>query len=166
MKGLSRQTLARFPFRPVLRVGVAALVVAFVILLVSGSPETRTVSEVIAEVHEIALHEPQGGLIGRWWVSAAGIDPDTGRLRSFKIECGPIHIAAKSARVIVNHHADSFQFEMLDVVMARVPEPGEPDDDEVLRVLDRFVLGPLPYPMDIVPDKNANPLPTLTLTDE
>ncbi|MHC5008037.1 MAG: hypothetical protein ACYTGF_11835, partial [Planctomycetota bacterium] len=124
------------------------------------------VSEVLEEIHEIALDKPQGGLIGRWWVSAAGLDPGTGRLQSFKLECGPIHIAARSARVIVNHHTDSFQFEMWDVVMARVPESGESEDQDTLRVLDRFVLGPLPYTTDIVADKGGNPLPPLTLTDE
>jgi hypothetical protein len=162
----AEQSSARVPVRLLARIGAAALVVAGLVFLISGSREKRTVSEVIDEIHEIALDKPQGGLIGRWWVSAAGLDPDTGRLQSFKLECGPIHIAARSARVIVNHHTDSFQFEMWDVVMARVPDGDEPDDQDTLRVLDRFALGPLPYTTDIVPDKGGNHLPPLTLTDE
>jgi hypothetical protein len=160
------QSSARFPTRRVVRIGTVFLVVSVVAFLISSSREKRAVSEVIDEIHEIALDQPQGGLIGRWWVSAAGVDPDTGRLESFKLECGPIHIAARSARVIVNHNSDSFQFEMWDVVMARVPERGEPEDQESLRVLDRFVLGPLPYTTDIVPDRGGNDLPPLTLTEE
>jgi hypothetical protein len=140
------QSSARVPPRLVARLAIAAVVVAIVVLLISGSREKRAVSEVLEEIHEIALDKPQGGLIGRWWVSA----------------CGSIHIAARSARVVVSHHTDSFQFEMWDVVMARVPEPGEPEDQDTLRVLDRFVLGPLPYTTDIVPDKGGNPLPPLT----
>ncbi|MHC4306033.1 MAG: hypothetical protein ACYS15_19620 [Planctomycetota bacterium] len=165
MEEPAQQIFARVPPKLFARVGVAAVVVAIVVFLISGSREKRTVSEVLEEIHEIALDEPQGGLIGRWWVSAAGLDPDTGRLQSFKLECGPIHIAARSARVIVNHHTNSFQFEMWDVVMAQVPEPGEPEDQDSLRVLDRFVLGPLPYTTDIVPDKGGNHVPALTLTE-
>ncbi len=166
MKQHLKQSSDRFPTRHVLRIGAVVLVVSIVAFLINSSREKRAVSEVIDEIHEIALDEPQGGLIGRWWVSAAGVDPDTGRLQAFKLECGPIHIAARSARVIVNHHTDSFQFEMWDVVMARVPERGEPEDQDSLRVLDRFVLGPLPYTTDIVPDRGGNDLPPLTLTDE
>ena len=161
------QTISdRVPARLLARLGVAAVVLAIVVLLISGSREKRTVSEVLDEIHGIALDKPQGGIIGRWWVSAAGLDPDTGRLQAFKLECGSIHIAARSARVIVNPHTNSFQFEMLDVVMARVPKDGEVEDQDTLRVLDRFVLGPLPYTTDIVPDKGGNPMPPLTLTGE
>ncbi len=142
------------------------MVLAIVVLLISGSREKRTVSEVLEEIHGIALDKPQGGIIGRWWVSAASLDPDTARLQAFKLECGSVHIAARSARVIVNHHTNSFQFEMWDVVMARVPGSGdEAEDADALRAIDRFVLGPLPYTTDIVPDKSTDRLPPLTLTD-
>jgi hypothetical protein len=160
------QPAARAPVRLIVRVSVAVVIVAGVVFLISSSRETRTVSEVIEEIHQIALDKPEGGLIGRWWVSAAGVDPDTGRLQSFKLECGPIHIAARSARVIVNHNTDSFQFELWDVVMAKVPDPGEPEDQDALRVLDRFVVGPLPYTKGIEPDPPGTDLPTLTLTPE
>jgi hypothetical protein len=162
----AEQSSARVPARLLARLAVAAVVVTIVVFLICGSREKRAVSEVLQEIHGIALDKPQGGLIGRWWVSAASLDPGTGRLQAFKLECGSAHIAARSARVIVNHHTDSFQFEMWDVVMARVPEADESEDQDALRVLDRFVLGPLPYTTDIVPDKGGNPLPPLTITDE
>jgi hypothetical protein len=156
----------RFPLRLALRLGAAVLVIAFVAFLVSGTREKRTVQEVIDEIHGIALDEPRGGLIGRWWVSASGVNPETGRLQSFKLECGPVHIAARSARVVVNPHTDSFEFEMWDVVMAKVPEPGDDENDDTLRVLNRFTVGPLPYRTDIVPDKNANRPPAAMLPTE
>jgi hypothetical protein len=166
MQQPTEQVPRRFPIRKALRLGAAALVVGMIVFLIAGSREQRTVSEVIDEIHEIALDKPQGGLIGRWWVSAAGVDPDTGRLQAFKLECGPVHIAARSARVIVNHHTDSFQFEMWDVVMARVPDQDDSEDQDTLRVLDRFALGPLPYSTDVVPDKPGKHRRSLTLTDE
>jgi len=162
----AEQSSARVPARLLARLAVAAVVLTIVVFLICGSREKRAVSEVLQEIHGIALDKPQGGLIGRWWVSAASLDPGTGRLQAFKLECGSVHIADRSARVIVNHHTDSFQFEMWDVVMARVPEAGESEDQDSLRVLDRFVLGPLPYTTDIVPDKGGNPLPPLTVTGE
>ena len=163
MKQPTRKLLARVPPRLLARLGVAAVVLAFVVLLISGSRDKRTVSEVLEEIHGIALDKPQGGIIGRWWVSAASLDPDTARLQAFKLECGSIHIAARSARVVVNHHTNSFQFEMWDVVMARVPGSGdEGEDQDGLRAIDRFVLGPLPYTTDIVPDKGGSHMPALT----
>jgi hypothetical protein len=47
-----------------------------------------------------------------------------------------------------------------------VPDENDPDDDDTLRVLDRFELGPLPYTSDIVPDKPGKRSPSVTLTDE
>ncbi|MHC5008469.1 MAG: hypothetical protein ACYTGF_14040, partial [Planctomycetota bacterium] len=64
------QSSVRVPPRLVARLAVAAVVVTIVVILISGSREKRAVSEVLEEIHEIALDKPQGGLIGRWWVSA------------------------------------------------------------------------------------------------
>jgi hypothetical protein len=152
--------------RLALRLGAVVLIVGFVAFVVSGTHEKRTVQEVIDEIHGIALDDPRGGLIGRWWVSAAGVDPDTGRLLSFKLECGRIHIAARSARLVVNPHTDSFEFEMWDVVMAKVPESGDAENSDSLRVLNRFTVGPLPYRADIVPDDNPNRPPAAVLPAE
>ncbi len=142
----------RFPVRLVLRIAVPIVVVVIVGAIVLSSPETRTVSQVLDEISAIALTEPQGGLIGPWWVSATGIDEDSGRLRGFTVECGPIDIGAVTARIIVNHHSNSFQFEMWDVVLVPTFDSADPDAERTLQHLDRYVLGPLPYPVDIVPD--------------
>ncbi len=150
----------RFPTRLVLRIGVPIVVVVIVGVIVSSSPDTRTVSQVIDEIHAIALAKPEGGLIGPWWVSATGIDESNGYLRGFTVECGPIDIGAVNARIIVNHHSNTFQFEMWDVVLARTFDPENPDAQHSLQHLDRYVLGPLPYPVDVVPDAGGT-----TLTD-
>jgi hypothetical protein len=160
------QAAGRFPLRLALRLGAVVLTVGLLAFLVSGTHEKRTVQEVLDEIHGIALDDPRGGLIGHWWVSASGLDPDTGRLQAFKLECGPIHIAARSARVIVNPQTDSFEFEMWDVVMAKVPGAGEPETDDALRVLDQFTVGPLPYRTDIVPDKAGDRPPAAILPSE
>ena len=62
-------------------------------------------------------------------------------------------------RVIVNHHSNTFQFEMWDVVFVRMSDPENPDAEHTLQQTDRYVLGPLPYPEDIVPDPGTTRLP-------
>ncbi len=152
----------RFPMRLVLRIAVPMVVMVIVGVIVFGSPDTRTVSQVIDEIHAIALTEPQGGLIGPWWVSATGTDESSGNLTGFALEAGPIDIGAVTARIIVNHHSNTFQFEMWDVVFAMTFDPANPDAEHTLQHLDRYVLGPLPYPDDIVPDEDATSLTDLS----
>jgi len=144
----------RFPGRLVLRIAVPMVVMVIVGVIVFGSPDTRTVSQVIDEINTIALAEPQGGLIGPWWVSATGTD-ESGYLKGFAVEAGPIDIGAATARIIVNHHSNTFQFELWDVVFARTFDPANPDAEHTLQHIDRYVLGPLPYPDDIVPDEGT-----------
>ena len=155
----------RFPARLALRLGVVVVVVVIIGVIVIGSPDKRTVSQVIAEIRAIALAKPQGGLIGPWWVSSTGAEEPDGRLENFKVECGPIDIAAVSARVLVNHHTNTFQFEMWDVVFARMPVASDPNAEYTIQHLDRYVLGPLPYPKDIVPDENPPALPATVWVD-
>ncbi|MHC4413937.1 MAG: hypothetical protein ACYS0G_01500 [Planctomycetota bacterium] len=146
------------PARLIVRVAAAGLVAVAIVLLVSGSHETHSVSQVTREIHKIALAEPQGGLIGPWWVSAAEYDPLTDKLRSFKMECGPVHLAARTARVVVDPHKDSFKFQMWDVVLARVDESEAEGNEHDLIDLPHFVLGPIPYGIDIVSDEATTPL--------
>ena len=154
-----------FPVRLVLRLMVVVVAVVIISFIVIGSPDNRTVSQVIDEIRSIALAEPQGGLIGPWWVFSTGTDEASGRLQNFKVECGPIDIAAGSARIIVNHHTNTFQFEMWDVVFARMPDAGDPKAEYTIQHLDRYVLGPLPYPKDITPDDTAPTLPATVRAD-
>ncbi len=145
------------------RLGAAALVGVVILLLLNGSHETQTVSHVIREIHKIALAKPQGGLIGPWWVSAEKIDALTGELKAFKIECTSVHAAARTATLRVDPETDSFQFEMLDVVLASVSRPGDETTEHHLVHVDRYVLGPIPYGVDIVPDSGSRrlrPLPS------
>ncbi len=151
----------RFPGRLVLRIAVPMVVMVIVGVIVFGSPDTRTVSQVIDEINTIALAEPQGGLIGPWWVSATGTDA-SGDLKGFAVEAGPIDIGAATARIIVNHHSNTFQFELWDVVFARTFDPANPDAEHTLQHIDRYVLGPLPYPVDIVPDPDTSSLTSLS----
>lgn len=139
--------------RGIVRLGAGIAVVVLIVVLLSGSHKTRSVTAVVDEIYEIALAKPQGGLVGSWWVSAAATDSTDGRLLDFKIECGPMQFAARSARVTVNPHNNTFSFEMWDVAMAHVPESGKNDDEGTELVMrDWYRLGPLPYPQDIVPD--------------
>ncbi len=139
--------------RFVLPLAIGVLVLACVILLKSGAPPSHTVSQVIRDVHAIALKSPDGGLIGSWWISAADIDPLTGELLLFHVECGPLQFGAKAARVVVNHEANTFQFDMRGVVVARAdrPEDDRIGNDYMIQV-DAYTLGPIPYQMDIVAD--------------
>ena len=156
----------RFPARLVLRIAVPAIAVLIIGVIVSGSRETRTVSQVIDEIRAIALAEPQGGPIGSsWWVSASGVDEVDGRLLDFKVECPTIDIAAESARIIVSHHDNTFRFEMWDVVLARTPTASDPNAEHTLQQVHRYVLGPLPYSREIVPDKD-NPAPAAVRVEE
>ena len=155
----------RFPARLVLRIAVPVIAALIIVVVVSGSRETRTVSQVIDEIRAIALAQPQGGPIGSWWVSATGVDEADGRLQNFKVECGSIDIAAGSAQVIVNHHKNTFRFEMWDVVLARTPDASDPHAEHTLQQLTRYVLGPLPYSREIVADK-GKPAPVAVRAEE
>ena len=113
-----RWRLSGVRWRLTLLLPVAAVV--GMLILVSGSPETLTASEVISRIHEIALARPQGGLIGPWWVAASSHDPVSGKLKMLRVEWGDVRIAAKTARVVIDPVADTFRFDMWDVVMANI----------------------------------------------
>ncbi len=124
-----------------------------IIVLVSSSHETLTASEVISRIHEIALAKPQGGLIGPWWVSASSHDPVSGKLKALRVEWGDVRIAAKTARVVIDPVADTFRFEMWDVVMVYINAGEDAEGGPPLIDVDHYEFGPIPYGVDIVPDK-------------
>ncbi len=144
-------TPARHAARLPIRLGAAILIAVILFLLLSGSDERHSVSHVIREVHKIVLAKPQGGSIGPWWVSAAGHDPMTGELEALKVDTGSVHIAAE----VVNPETDTFQFEMRNVVIARVTETDQADAEHALLDLDRYSFGPMRWSVDIVPDKDT-----------
>ncbi len=143
----------RWSRRMWLPLSCAGLIVLCLVILRAGSPRSHTVSRVIRDVHKVALKQPDGGLMGSWWISAKDIDPLTGNLLWFNVEAGPLHFGAETARVVVDPDANTFQFVMTNVVVARA-ERGEsrrPGGDFLLDV-DAYTLGPIPYHIDIVAD--------------
>lgn len=136
-----------------LKLLLPVVAVVGIIVLVSSSHETLTASEVISRIHEIALAKPQGGLIGPWWVSASSHDPVSGKLKMLRVEWGDVRIAAKTARVVIDPVADTFRFEMWDVVMANIDVGEETKAGRPLVAVDHYEFGPIPYGVDIVPDE-------------
>ena len=135
----------------------AGLIVLCIVMLRGGAPPSHTVSRVIRDVHQVALKQPDGGLLGSWWISAKDIDPLTGNLLRFNVEAGPLHFGAETARVVVDPDANTFQFVMTNVVVVRA-ERGEskrPGGDFLLD-MDAYTLGPIPYHIDIVADSGAS----------
>ena len=137
----------------------AGLIVLCIVMLRAGPPRSHTVSRVIRDVHQVALKQPDGGLMGSWWIAAKGIDPLTGELLLFTVECGPLQFGAETARVVVDPEANTFQFVMTNVVVARAErqESGRSGNDFVIDV-DSYTLGPIPYRLDIVADDGRSAL--------
>ncbi|MHC4429036.1 MAG: hypothetical protein ACYS0D_10625 [Planctomycetota bacterium] len=154
---MSSDSLASTPSREsgtgvwILRGTLIALTIAAVVTLIAGRSRTESTSEVVAQIHAVALTQPNGGLVGPWWVSASDLDP-VGRLLNFRVEVGSVQFAAQTARVTVDAEHDTFTFEMTGVVLFRwdEPLPGE-DPRRPLVEMERYTLGPIPYQKDIVP---------------
>ncbi|MBT8486296.1 MAG: hypothetical protein HKO59_10175 [Phycisphaerales bacterium] len=127
--------------------------------------ETHTVSEVIRSIQSIAREgadpagPPGAGQIGPWSIAASGIDPITGHLADFRLESGPLVVAAKQAIVHVDPDDNTFSLELLEVVYTRIPETPDEDGDAFVHRMDRYVLGPAPYSIDIVTDSGATARP-------
>ena len=122
-----------------------------IVLIVSGRQQTQSVSHVVRQVQKIALGKPEGGLIGPWWISAATADPVAGELIGLKVEVGPVLIAARKARIVVDPVNDTFRFEMSAVMMTRIDDPPSGEEHHLVE-LEHYVLGPIPYGADIVAD--------------
>jgi hypothetical protein len=147
----------------------SGLFLGCIIAVVSSADPRVTVNEVVEEIHGIALRRAErpgvedGGLIGPWWVTASGVDPQTGRLLAFRIRSGDLRVAARSASLIVDADADTFTFELNDVVMTRFPDSGAANGSGGLLALEHHVLGPIAYGTEIEPD--AIPSRQLTAAD-
>ena len=156
-KPANRHPKPRWSRRLLLPLSFAGLIVLCLVMLRSSPPRSHTVSRVIRDVHRVALKQPDGGLLGSWWISAKDIDPLTGNLLRFNVEAGPLHFGAETARVVVDPDANTFQFVMTNVVVARA-ERGEskrPGGDFLLD-MDAYTLGPIPYHIDIVADSGTS----------
>jgi hypothetical protein len=144
--------------RLILPFAAAGLFIACITVLLHGSRKSHTVSHVQRTVREIALaggspNAPRGaGVIGPWRISASDVDPLTGEFSDFHLEAGSILLGAGKAVLFVDAKADTFGFEMWNVVFSRVPEPGEDEQDAFVHRMDHYILGPAPYGRNIVPD--------------
>ncbi|MDY7107685.1 MAG: hypothetical protein SYC29_03520 [Planctomycetota bacterium] len=147
--------------RLILPFAAAGLFIACIVVLLQGSRESHTVSHVQRVVRDIALaggspDAPRGaGAIGPWKISASDVDPLTGEFADFHLEAGAIVLGAERAALFVDVKADTFGFELWDVVFSRVPPPGEDDSGAFVHRVDHYILGPAPYGKNIVPDANC-----------
>ena len=133
-----------------------------IVFITKGPSKQHTVSSVVRNIHKIALTKPDGGLIGLWWISAADINPITGQLISFNLECGPIIFGAKTAKVVVNPDMNSFSFEMKDVVAVRaVRGKNNKSNDDFMLEMDSYTIGPISLTEDIVADSTITLLKDL-----
>jgi hypothetical protein len=144
--------------RLILPFAAAGLFMACIAVLLHGSRDSHTVSHVQRTVREIALAggspdaPPEAGVIGPWKISASDVDPFTGEFSDFHLEAGLIVLGAERAVLHVDARADTFGFEMWDVVFTRVPSPDEDEQDAFVHRMDHYILGPAPYGKNIVPD--------------
>jgi hypothetical protein len=146
----------------------AGLFIACIAVLLHGSRQRHTVSHVHRTVREIALAggapdaRPGAGAIGPWKISAADVDPITGQYIDFHLESGPIVLGAERAVLFVDAKADTFGFEMWNVVFTRVPQSGDEEPGAFVHRMDHYILGPAPYGMNIIPDGGspAPPVPS------
>ncbi len=149
--GRSRARLI-FPF------AAAGVLVACVGLWMRGANQGHTVSHVQRTVRDIALAGAatgaplEAGTIGPWKIAAEHVDPITGEYNEFRLGAGRMLITAERAVLMVDPEADTFSFDMWNVVYTRVPLPNEATDESYVWNLDRYVLGPAPYGMDIIAD--------------
>lgn len=151
-------SIRRF-FMPFGGVIIIAICISFIVRKPSNQ---HTVSSVVRDIHKIALTKPDGGLIGLWWISADDINPITGQLLSFNLECGPIIFGAKTAKVIVNPDMNSFSFEMQDVVAVRaVRGKNNKANDDFMLEMDSYTVGPISLLEDIVSDSTVTLLKDL-----
>ena len=156
-----RPSRARF----ILPIGGVGLFIACIFALVSGTKKSFGEAEVIRSIHSIALYRSEkpgvanGGPLGPWWISATSVDPVSGKLHDFSISTGTMIIAARTAMIDLDSEADTFAFDLEDVVMTLIPNSREPDTEEILVTREHYRLGPAPFGANIVPDGGAAPRP-------
>ena len=137
-------------------VAAAGLLIACAGVLLRSTQETHTVSQVEGIIRDIALagrmpDAPRNaGMLGIWRINAETFDPRTRCLRNFRMRSGHMVVAARTAVIVVDPVSDSFSFELKDVVYTRVS-----DEDKTashIHEFEAYVLGPIAYEHDIVPD--------------
>jgi hypothetical protein len=140
---------------------VAGLAVALAAAWLVNANRPQPVTGVARDIKAIVLSRSatpgleDGGAIGPWWVSAAGVDDRTNTFHVFRLRSGELRVAAKTARLVIDPEANTISFDLRDVVILRVPErprDGGDDAEQGLARLDTYLLGPAPYGRRIVHD--------------
>ncbi len=171
---------SRARFLPV--AAAAGLLVAGAVWVIKRSvgPKPVPASEVVRTLRGLALQRTadgvtaNGGEVGPWWICAGDVDRDTGDLLNFHVESFNVRIGAARARVEVDPIDDTFSFIMTDVVYTAIPKKPryatdggseEPAVEATLLEMKEYVLGPAPWPGDIVADAAGPALPSRRITD-
>jgi len=150
------------------------LLVAGILVAVRGRDRAWTVSEVTQEMRRIALEggraeSPSAGWLGPLRIAAQSINAATGEFVGFRIETDTVMVSAARAMLEVDPAADTFAFDLREVVFTRVPSEeqsaataaaqaqappfGRPEAvASLVHTTDRHLFGPAPFGRDIVPD--------------
>lgn len=162
-------------------IGIGMLV-GGIALVTQRSGRTWTVGEVTREMRRIALEggeaaTPMAGTLGPLRIAARTIDPATGDFLDFRIDSDRLLVTARRAVLMIDPDADTFAFDLHDVVFTRVPEPGEEPNAAAatgasalsfggeggsggagrsfVHTTARHLFGPAAFGQDIVPDAGA-----------
>ena len=115
--------------------------------------------DIEALVIKTALHrpstetQPDGGVLGPWWIHATGTEGGTGQLLDLCLEGSDVHIAARRGRVQVDSDSDTLSLHLEQAVVVTLPTTevdGKVDRHETL------LLGPIPMSIDIEEDGNTD----------
>ena len=103
-------------------------------------------------VVKTALHrpatdtQPDGGVLGPWWIHATGTEGDSRQLIDVCLEGTDVHIAARRARIEVDSNSDTLSLHLEQALVVTLPT-GTTDGS-----VDRhatLLLGPIPMSIDI-----------------
>lgn len=115
--------------------------------------------DIEALVIKTALHrpstdnQPNGGVLGPWWIHATGTEGGTGQLIDLCLEGSDVHIAARRGRVQVDSTSNTLSLYLEQAVVVTLPTTdvgGKVDRHETL------LLGPIPMSIDIEEDGSMN----------
>ncbi len=170
-RGFPRGAAAGRLLLPLLGVGLIAL---GVVIAVRSGDRSWTVSEVTQELRRIALEggraeSASAGWLGPLRIATRSIDAATGEFVGFRIETDTVMVTAERAELQVDAAADTFAFDLRDVVFTRIPSEqesaavaaadaqaspfGRPEAvASLVHTTDRHLFGPAPFGRDIVPD--------------
>lgn len=121
-----------------------------------ASTPTATASDIKKLVIKTALHrpsdavEPQGGVLGPWWIYAAS--SEHGELLGLCLEGADAHIAASKATILIDNETNSLSFHLQDAVIVSLP--GKNRDGSIERH-ESIRFGPVPMSIDILPETSG-----------